>query len=317
MTFVLNTDEVDERERRDFVHYALGATIVPIELHWPDRREGTKARGTITELGALTLCSGRTTAERVERTSALARDSLEPSVFVNVQRFGTSTVLQNGRYAVARPGDLVMYDTTTPYTLVNDTGVSGDFFRIPQSVLALPHDVIERASAVRLSPGHPITSLTNDYLRRVAADPDLSAAPDGDLVARPTVELIRALILTHVRAGDPGAREVMDGLEIRILEYARQHLAEPDLTAERIAAAIHISVRYLYKVLARNEVGLADWIRSRRLEACQRELTTEAPSTAISVIARRNGFSNLSSFSRTFHRAFGMTPTEWRDLHRR
>jgi AraC-like DNA-binding protein len=106
----------------------------------------------------------------------------------------------------------------------------------------------------------------------------------------------------------------MDSLEMRILEYARQHLAEPDLTAERIAAATHVSVRYLYKVLARNEIGLADWIRSRRLEACRNALATEPRSITISAIARRNGFYNVSSFSRTFHRAFGMTPSEWRGL---
>ena len=62
MTFILNTDEVAESDRREFVHYALGMTMVPIELHWPDNRRGVKARGAITDLGGLTVCAGQTTA---------------------------------------------------------------------------------------------------------------------------------------------------------------------------------------------------------------------------------------------------------------
>jgi hypothetical protein len=33
MSFVLNTDAVDEADRAVFVHEALAATMVPIELH--------------------------------------------------------------------------------------------------------------------------------------------------------------------------------------------------------------------------------------------------------------------------------------------
>lgn len=33
MSFVLNTDAVDEADRAEFVHEPLAATMVPIELH--------------------------------------------------------------------------------------------------------------------------------------------------------------------------------------------------------------------------------------------------------------------------------------------
>jgi hypothetical protein len=182
MSFRLNTEEVAESDRREFVHYALGRTMVPIELHWPDNRRGVKARGVITDLGDLTVCAGQTTAFRVDRTARLARDSMEPSVFVNVQHFGSSIVVQHDREAVDRPGDLVMYDSASPCTLLNETGMTGDFFRIPHSALALPRDMIREACAVNLSAGHPVTALTHDYLRRLAAAPGLSTAPNADFV---------------------------------------------------------------------------------------------------------------------------------------
>lgn len=134
MSFILDTDVVDEGDRAEFVHEALGMTMVPIELHWSDQLRGVAAHGIITDLGDLTVCRGRTTSHRVERTPALARDAMEPCIFVNVQVSGSCMVVQEGRQAVQHPpGDLVIYDSTAPYTLLNEAGMTGEFFRIPHS----------------------------------------------------------------------------------------------------------------------------------------------------------------------------------------
>jgi AraC-like DNA-binding protein len=316
MPFFLNTSAVEEVDRAEFVHEALGATMVPIELRWPQERRGVIAQGVITDLGDLTVCSGRTSAVKVERTPALARDALEPCIFVNVQLTGSSLVIQGDREAVLHPGSLVIYDSTSPYTLLNDTGMTGEFFRISHSALALPHNMIREACAVSLSPGHPLTSLTNDYLRRLAADPRLFAAPNSDLIARPTIELVRAVIATHLKSREFAAEPLAATVQLRILEYARSHLDDPGLSAEQIAAAHYISVRYLYKLLAASGISLADWIRTRRLEACRQELATSSPGptgTIIAAVARRHGFSNMSSFSRAFRGEYGLSPREWRD----
>jgi AraC-like DNA-binding protein len=312
MPFVLNTSVVEEVDRAEFVHEALAMTMVPVELHWPHERSGVAAHGVITELGDLTVCSGRTSAFRVERTPALARDALEPSIFVNLQLTGSSMVVQGDREAVLHPGDLVIYDSTAPYTLLNDSGMTGEFFRIPHSALAMPHNMIREACAVTLSPGHPLTSMTNDYLRRLAADPEIFTAPDGDLVGHPSIELVRAVIATHLRADKLRIEPLAATLQLRILEYARHHINDPNLSAEQIAAAHYISVRHLYRVMAESGIGLADWIRTRRLEACRQELERTS-STAIAAVARRNGFANMSSFSRAFRAEYGLSPSEWRD----
>jgi AraC-like DNA-binding protein len=313
MPFILNTTEVDDGDRAEFVREALAMTMVPVELHWPTQRRAVTAHGIITDLGDLTVCSGRTSAFKVERTPSLARDELEPSIFVNVQLTGSSMVVQGDRAAVIYAGDLVIYDSTAPYTLLNDTGMTGEFFRIPHSALALPHNIIRRACAVSLSPDHPITSLTHDYLRRLAADPDLFTAPNTELIGHPSIELVRAVIATHLKADALAAESLMSTLQLRILEYARNHLDDPGLCAEQIAAAHYISVRYLYKVLAGNGISLADWIRTHRLEACRQTLAKTSSTTTIAGVARRYGFTDTSSFSRAFRAEYGLSPSEWRE----
>ncbi|MEE6163415.1 MULTISPECIES: helix-turn-helix domain-containing protein [unclassified Mycolicibacterium] len=313
MSFILDTQQVDKGDRAEFVHEALGATMVPIELHWIHEAAEARAHGIITDLGDLTVCCGNTTVFRVERTAALARDDMEPSIFVNVQISGTSMVVQDGREVVLEPGALAIYDSTAPYTLLNDTGMTGEFFRIPHTALAMPHNMIRQSCAVSLSPGDPLTTLTYDYLRRVAADPALFSAPNADLIAHPSIELVRAVIATHHRADHLAADPLATTLTLRILAYAGAHHSDPDLSADQIAATHFISRRQLYKVLAEAGVSLNDWIRTHRLEACRRDLTTHAHS--IAAIAARHGFTNMSSFSRAFRDAFGQSPTEWRHRH--
>ena len=113
-------------------------------------------------------------------------------------------------------------------------------------------------------------------------------APNADLVAHPTIELVRAVIATHLKAGGLAVESLSATLPLRLLEYARNNLHDPDLCAEQIAAAHYISVRYLYKVLAERGISLADWIRTHRLEACRQELAQACPATIIAAVARRH-----------------------------
>jgi AraC-like DNA-binding protein len=156
-------------------------------------------------------------------------------------------------------------------------------------------------------------------LRRLAADPALLTAPKADLVGYPSIELVRAVIATHLKADELAAKPLAATLQLRILEYARNHLNEPDLCAERIAFAHYISERHLCRVLAESGISLADWIRTHRLEACRQVLAKTTTTTTIAAIARRHGFTDMSSFSRAFRAEYGLSPSEWRDLcaHRR
>jgi AraC-like DNA-binding protein len=138
-------------------------------------------------------------------------------------------------------------------------------------------------------------------------------APGADAVGQPSIELIRAVITTHVDAAELASDSLHATLQLRVLQYLRAHLADPDLSAAEVAAEHHISVRQLYKVLAEAGVTPGDWLRTRRLEECRTELRNPLiPGATIESIARRWGFTDMSSFSRAFRSAYGMSPREWR-----
>ena len=317
MTLILDTKQIPEADRGDAVREIIASTMVKVNIDFPGE-SGPAVFGAITDMGQLRVCSVRSNAVKVERTPRLARDDLPPSIFLAVQLAGSSLIVQDGKEAVLRPGDLAFSESTTPYTLLDGEGIRQHFFSIPMSALALPRDAIRQLSAVTLSPGHPVADLAATYFRRLGERPDIFTQPGAAAVGRPSIELVRALITTHLDASNIASESLESTLLLRILEYVRGHLAEPELSATQIAVAHHISVRHLYNMLAHGDISLGDWIRAQRLERCHEELSLPlAVSGNISSIARRHGFIDASSFGRLFRSAYGLTPREWRDTSQR
>ena len=173
--------------------------------------------------------------------------------------------------------------------------------------------MIARTTAVALTPGHPVAQLASTYFGRMASRPDLFTTPGAAALGQPSLELVRALITTHIDAGSTNDSSRATAA-LRIQEYIRAHLGDPELSPASIAGAHHISVRQLYNVLAEADISLGDWIRTQRLEACRDDLTRpELRSSTIAAIARRWGFTNASSFGRLFRLAYALSPREWRD----
>jgi AraC-like DNA-binding protein len=311
---VVDACRVPEADRADAVRETIAESMVRVEIDFPTEVAPVTARGVISKLGQVTVCSINSNALTVERTAALARDDMEPSILLGLQFAGSSLVVQGGREAAIRPRDLVIYDSTAPYTLVDSEGIRQHFFRIPHEALGLPRDAIRRVCATTLSPEHPVADVAATYLNRLASRPDLFTHASRESVSQPTVELVRALVATHLDSPALGRDALQATLCLRILEYARTHLGDPDLNAAQIAAEHHISLRHMYNVLAANEISLGVWIRKHRLEGCRDELARHAGSSlTIAAIAQRWGFTNLSSFGRSFRAAFGLSPRDWRN----
>jgi AraC-like DNA-binding protein len=225
-------------------------------------------------------------------------------------------VVQRDREITLRPGDLAVWDSTDPFIITDADGLTQHKFRIPLDRLALPIDVVRQISALPLCPDHPISDMAVAYFHRLASRPGAFHRPGGEVVSQPGIDLLRAVITTHLDAVELGKDSLQATLFIRIMEYIQLHLQEPDLDAGRIAAEHHISVRQLYRILAAEGVSLGDWIRTRRLQGARRDLAVAFLHDPISVVARRWGFTDASSFARMFRTTYGVSPSEWRELAR-
>ncbi len=107
-----------------------------------------------------------------------------------------------------------------------------------------------------------------------------------------------------------------DGLATRrraAVEHIRAHLADPALTAERIADALFISRRRLYQLFDDGD-GVSGRIRALRVERAKELLADPTQGVrGIGEISKQCGFANAAHFSRTFRKAVGQTPRDYRD----
>ncbi|MFF3485444.1 helix-turn-helix domain-containing protein [Streptomyces sp. NPDC002701] len=318
MSPVLDTASVLPRDREETVRHAVWQSVVPVEIDHHLPAQDLSVHIGLGTVGPLRICSAQATALTVERTERLARQDEEPAVFLGLQLTGTSLVAQNDRQSLLGPGDFALYETTAPYTLRFAEGVAHHFIRFPRAALTLPERSLREIAAVPLRSDNPIARLASAYFSQLATSKELRQDAHAGPVLDPSIELVRAVVAYQLGRPDQARGPLEATLGMRITQYMRARLADPDLSAAQIAAAHGISVRHLYTVLARSGISLGDWIRSHRLAECRRELA--GPGARLRTIAatgRSWGFMDATHFSKVFKQAYGMSPRAWRDQNHR
>jgi AraC-like DNA-binding protein len=95
--------------------------------------------------------------------------------------------------------------------------------------------------------------------------------------------------------------------------WIEQHLADPDLSLEKIAKSNGVSLRHLHYLFRLTEVSVSEWILDRRLLRCYDALVRpDMRSLSVTEVAYQFGFRSSSHFSTVFRRKFGHSPSELR-----
>jgi AraC-like DNA-binding protein len=105
-------------------------------------------------------------------------------------------------------------------------------------------------------------------------------------------------------------------LRERVKACVLQHLRDPELTADRIAAELHCTKRYLHKVFEREELSVCDYIWQMRVDRCREELLSPGNRRkSITEIAFSWGFNSSGHFGSVFKERFGTTPGMCREKY--
>ena len=99
-----------------------------------------------------------------------------------------------------------------------------------------------------------------------------------------------------------------------LLAFCRQNLHDPELSPQRAADHLRISVRTLHLRFKQIGQTFGHWILEKRLEACREALCDRNQRALnISQIAYRWGFNDLSHFNKAFRARFKLSPRAWRN----
>jgi AraC-like DNA-binding protein len=325
MTVLIRTDpRQSPAERFAFWHEVIGQAWVPMEP-FTEHEAGFWGQIRCADLGAVKVGLMTAAPFGVRRTRKLINRS-DPEllkVAMPLPGPGHAAVVQDQRQALLRPLNFVLYDTSRPYAVRPGPAGTADPVHVltllfPRPLLPLPPDQIGRLTAVPMAAHRGIGRLTSQLLTQLAADLDHLTPTQGARLATVALEVL-ATRLAHELGSDHQVPPECHrrALLARIHAFIQDHLGDPDLAPGMVAAAHHVSLRYLYKLFQEQDETVAGWIRARRLEACRRDLADPALATRpVAAIGARWGFRNPVSFSHVFKAAHGLPPQAYRRFAR-
>jgi len=279
-----------------------------------------RVRSRVHHLGSAVLTDVRSSSLQYIRSARhvarAAYDHYEIAVNLNAEiRY------QSGRRSVSvHPGDVTVVDSTRP-TNASIRAPVRDLARVPAIFVprALVGSAMNATGDVHLRVlrrgdlrAKLLTEHVAHMLERIDRDPQAPFTPTLPILTGLLASAFGTRSLSR-RAGEAMSRTALDSLR-RLIEG---HIASPDLDADFICARSGWSRATVYR-LFQAEGGLARYIRQRRLHWAFRELMSgRSPRRRIVDLAIDCQFASEATFSRAFHRLFGMPPGEVRALAER
>ena len=247
----------------------------------------------------------RAAAHRVVNDPRRLGSSSGSDVHVVLQVSGTSVLEQTGRMLALEPGGWAVPHVDHPYTMTSRE-------RTERLILAigrehLPAELSTQWAGRAFSAASGTGRLFFSTAVCLADELPYIRTSQAQALANQLIALLD-VALEHEIAFGPV--EESDLRRERVHRYIAQHLRDPQLTVERIAADLGWSRRTLARVFALHGETLMEYVYHQRLEGVRHDLLNPMlESHALDDIARSWGFVNYTHFSDRFRTHFGVPPT--------
>lgn len=313
MQLVWDTTRLGEQEQFAYWRDVVWEAFVPVSLKRHDDGPfvSSVAARSIGPIGLSRICSE---AQSVSRTVGDIGRGPGEVFFVNLPLSEGTSASQHGRAARLRAGDFTIVDSEHPFQLEFTNRFDQISLAVPKEVLSPMLDSPRAATALRIRGDRGLGSVAGAAIRDVAAKPADLCRRDGRALA----DHLLALICLALR-GLRGRQTAHTGLLLQAaVDEVDASLGDPGLNPTSVAARLAISVRYLHKLFADEGTTFGRWVLHRRLESARDNLerSHEDP-PSITQVAVRNGFGDPAYFTRTFKKAYQVTPSEYRLVVRR
>lgn len=289
---------------------AVSESFVPLRVTSPHRDRFHGAINTA-ECDGVHFSLVEAATHTVERTPELIARADRSYFKLSLQLQGVGLLMQDGREAVLRPGDISIYTTDRPYSLEFDRDFGTLVMMVDHDTLDVGAESLREMTATRLAADSPLVSMVAPFLQGIAQNMSVMHGRTGVRMARTAVDLVTTMYSGEL--GERGGSSHKQSLLQSVMDYIDDHLGFGDLDPRTIAEGTHISLRYLHALFQEHGTTVSSWVKQRRLEHCRRDVTDPSLATEpVSGIGARWGFIDAAHFSRVFKDAYGRPPSQMR-----
>lgn len=309
---VFSTDLLPEKDRFDYWMDVVCRTLLNLDCEY---REDQPFFGELRHSGfaGIEVVEMRARPHVFMRTKAHLSRLDQDAMVMSIPLTATSEKSVNNLCLPSVKGDISLYDGTREQELYVQSDIHALVIQVPKVLFGDHLSDVSMYDATIVPTATPLGRLVSDFFLQLIHTMPQCGVEDR-IAARDMFLSMLSISLSAKNIATLELADVKKGVLAQIQNYIRAHCHNQQLLPAQIAHRFHMSVRYLYKLFDDECYTVGQFIQHCRLERSAYLLVTW-PTLHVAQVAYRSGFSDPSHYSRTFKKAYGMGPKEYRCVH--
>ncbi|WP_431112629.1 AraC family transcriptional regulator [Variovorax paradoxus] len=318
----IDTDAVPARDKFAFWAEEMGAKRGFVTYDSPER-DTFHQELSVVDLNGVVFMRTRGSPLEIYRTLPAQIQNADEYPFHLLLKLnnGFSTSEQQGRSATIGVNDMLIIDSNEAMRLCSHHGTDAWIIGLSRALVKRWLPDARNASAVVLRGDNGWTRMLASYLRAMSLEhlKGITSPFEREMLGEHVLSMLSMALAQNKLVHDPEWVSARDrALHSRMRLWIRDHYADPEISAAKLAADTNVSVRYVHKAFASAGQGTTflDAVRHERMAAAMRMLrTSRFSSTHISQIAYSCGFTDPAYFGLVFRKYHGFAPGAFAKMH--
>lgn len=234
-----------------------------------------------------------------------ARKSSSKYLYIRKYFSGTFKVWSDGYFVHPQPGDIII-DASSDKLVFSVEELQSCYINIPLDRLSL--DIAPYLKPQILSSNTLACRLLSSAIEMWITELPRTHLSEVSLLEASIIDLICSVLKNRPQEED--GKTLARARKRAMKQFVQDHLANPDLCANTLTSAFHMSRPSLYRQFE-DEGGVMAYIRIQRMERALALLTSEpAARGRIKEVSEQVAFEDPLHFRRTFKQTFGFSPSD-------